>query len=123
MFDKDILKDVIADYKRDFTEFQWKNERYKWEAIQCFQQNWNINAVNFADMLKRSLDKTYKLLSAGNYYPREMIQKFATALEIPAYKFFMEDTDCFTISVLPEKKQDLIQHLQNEIKKIIESEL
>ena len=29
MFDKDILKDVIADYKRDFTDFQWKNERYR----------------------------------------------------------------------------------------------
>ena len=39
MFDKEILKDVIADYKRDFTQFQWENERYKWEAIQCFQQN------------------------------------------------------------------------------------
>ncbi len=63
-------------------------------------------------------------IEIGKKFPSiEMIQKFATALEIPAYKFFMEDTDCFTISVLPEKKQDLIQHLQNEIKKIIESEL
>ncbi len=79
MFDKDILKDVIADYKRDFTEFQWKNERYKWEAIQCFQRNWNINAVNFPDMLKRSLDKTYNLLASMSNYAKAMIIGFAEA--------------------------------------------
>ena len=77
MFDRDILKDVIADYKRDFTEFQWKNERYKWEAIQCFQRNWNINAVNFPDMLKRSLDKTYNLLASMSNYAKAMIIGFA----------------------------------------------
>ena len=79
MFDKDILKDVIAEYKRDFTEFQWKNERYKWEAIQCFQRNWNINAVNFPDMLKRSLDKTYNLLASMSNYAKAMIIGFAEA--------------------------------------------
>lgn len=79
MFDRDILKDVIVDYKRDFTEFQWKNERYKWEAIQCFQRNWNINAVNFPDMLKRSLDKTYNLLASMSNYAKAMIIGFAEA--------------------------------------------
>ena len=77
MFDKDILKDVIADYKRDFTEFQWKKEHYKWEAVKCFQDNWNAYAVNFPDMLKRSLDKTGNLLTSGSYFPRAMIQGFA----------------------------------------------
>ena len=79
MFDKDILKNVIADYKRDFTEFQWENERYKWEAIQCFQSNWNIHAANFPDMLKRSLDKTYNLLASMSNYARAMIIGFAEA--------------------------------------------
>lgn len=79
MFDRDIFKEVIADYKRDFTEFQWKNERYKWEAIQCFQRNWNINAVNFPDMLKRSLDKTYNLLASMSNYAKAMIIGFAEA--------------------------------------------
>ena len=79
MFDRDILKDVIADYKRDFTEFQWKNERYKWEAIQCFQDNWNVNAFNFPDMLKRALDKTYNLLASMSNYAKAMIIGFAEA--------------------------------------------
>lgn len=79
MFDRDIFKEVIADYKRDFTEFQWKNERYKWEAIQCFQRNWNINTVNFPDMLKRSLDKTYNLLASMSNYAKVMIIGFAEA--------------------------------------------
>ena len=79
MFDRDILKDVIVDYKRDFTEFQWKNERYKWEAIQCFQRNWNINTANFPDMLKRSLDNTYTLLASMSNYAKAMIIGFAEA--------------------------------------------
>jgi len=77
MFDRDILKDVIADYKRDFTEFQWKEEHYKWEAVKCFQDNWNVNVVNFPDMLKRSLEKTGNLLTSGSFFPRGMIQSFA----------------------------------------------
>lgn len=77
MFDREIFKDVITDYKRDFSEFQWENERYKWEAIQHFQQNWNINAVNFPDMLKRSLEKTYNLLASMSNYAKAMIISLA----------------------------------------------
>ena len=33
MFDRQRLQDALVQYKRDFLIFQWKNERYKWEAI------------------------------------------------------------------------------------------
>ena len=44
MFDTIRLQDALSQYKKDFLAFQWKNEKYKWEAIKCFQEYWNINA-------------------------------------------------------------------------------
>lgn len=35
-----------------FVQQQWPNEKYKWEAVQCFQENWDINSADFAQMLK-----------------------------------------------------------------------
>lgn len=77
MIDKSRLKDVLAAYKRDFVPLEWTEEKYKWEAIKCFQDNWDVNADDFADMLHRSLSKTYNLLDSGNYFPRRMIELFA----------------------------------------------
>jgi 5-methylcytosine-specific restriction protein B len=57
----------------------WKDEMYKWEAIQHFQKNWNINANNFADMFMKATDKTSNLLASMNNYPRGMIKDFAVA--------------------------------------------
>lgn len=77
MFNKDRLKDVLTQYKKDFIPTQWKNEKYKWEAVKCFQDNWNIKAPDFADMLKRSLAKTFNLLASLNHFPARMITGFA----------------------------------------------
>lgn len=44
MFDKFRLKDVLVKYKQDFVSTQWGNEKYKWEAVKCFQDNWDVNA-------------------------------------------------------------------------------
>lgn len=60
MFDKFRLKDVLAHYKQNFVSTQWGNEKYKWEAVKWFQDNWDVNAQNFPEMLNRSLDKTFK---------------------------------------------------------------
>jgi 5-methylcytosine-specific restriction protein B len=77
VFDKFRLKDVLVDYKKDFVSTEWGNEKYKWEAIRCFQDNWDVNAQDFADMLHRSLDKTFNLLASMNNFPRRMIEVFA----------------------------------------------
>ena len=75
MFDRMRLRDVLAAYKRDFAPKWWNDEKYKWEAIQCFQENWDVNAPDFADMLKRSLAKTGNLLASVKNYPRKRICK------------------------------------------------
>lgn len=77
MFDQFRLKDVLVKYKQDFVSTQWDNEKYKWEAVKCFQDNWDVNAADFADMLTRSLAKTYNLLASMNNFPARMITGFA----------------------------------------------
>lgn len=77
MFNKSKLADVLVSYKRDFISKQWDEEKYKWEAIKWFQDNWDESAQDFAEMLNRSLEKTSNLLTSSNYYPKRMIVSFA----------------------------------------------
>ena len=79
MFDQFRLKDVLAQYKQNFVSTQWGNEKYKWEAVKWFQDNWNVNAADFPEMLSRSLDKTFNLLASNNNFPKGMIVGFAKA--------------------------------------------
>ncbi len=77
MFDKQRLQDVLVAYKKDFALTWWENEKYKWEAIKTFQDNWKIDANDFADMLERSLSGTKNLLASVHYFPRAMIKELA----------------------------------------------
>lgn len=77
MFDTKYLKEALASYKRDFVQKLWPNEKYKWEAVQFFQANWDVNAADFASMLTLSLSKTFNLLASANNFPAGMIQGFA----------------------------------------------
>lgn len=77
MIDKKAFSDALANYKKDFVAGWWSDESFKWEAVKCFQDNWNIEAEDFAEMLKRSLAKTYGLLASMNNFPRQMIEIFA----------------------------------------------
>ena len=79
MFDAMRLKEVLVQYKQNFVSKQWGNEKYKWEAVKWFQDNWDVNALNFAEMLNKSLDKTYNLLASNNNFPKGMIVGFAKA--------------------------------------------
>lgn len=79
MFNKSILEKVLAQYKQDFVLTQWKNENYKWKAVKQFQDNWDVNASDFSDMLSLSLEKTYNLLASANNFPKGMMSEFAKA--------------------------------------------
>ncbi len=79
MFNKLILEKVLAQYKQDFVLTQWKNENYKWKAVKQFQDNWDVNASDFSEMLSRSLEKTYNLLASANNFPKGMMSEFAKA--------------------------------------------
>ena len=79
MFDHSKLADVLVAYKQNFVAKQWGDEKYKWEAVKWFQDNWDVNAADFAEMLSRSLDKTFNLLASNNNFPKGMIVGFAKA--------------------------------------------
>ncbi len=77
MINRDKLTDALTQYKQDFVSIQWSEEKYKWEAVKWFQDNWDVNAPDFAEMLNRSLDKTLNLLAANKNFPKGMIVSFA----------------------------------------------
>lgn len=73
------LNEVLVQYKQNFVSKQWGDEKYKWEAVKWFQDNWDVNATDFTEMLNRSLDKTFNLLASNNNFPKGMIVGFAKA--------------------------------------------
>lgn len=78
MIDTNKIIPVIEGYKQYFPA-HWEDEKYKWEAVKHFQENWNIEAENFGAMFKKATDKTLNLLASGYAYPRGMILEFAKA--------------------------------------------
>lgn len=102
MIDKLRLQDALSYYKKDFIQKQWPNEKYKWEAVKHFQDNWDINAPEFAEMLTRSLEKTYNLLASMNNFPAGMIGGFA--------KTAPEEVRAMFIALFDET-QDVIQRI------------
>ena len=67
------ILDLIEDYKLNFDKIN-KQERYKWEAVKHYKDNWDIDAPDFAEMLERAFAKTHNLLAAGQYYARKMLE-------------------------------------------------
>lgn len=127
MFDESRLKAALAKYKNDFIPMEWKNEKYKWEAVKFFQDHWDIHSSKFADMLEQSLSKTDNLLASMNNYPAERITKFAKAFPEEVRAMFMdlynEKREVYERIELFKKKSELLlekyengegQHYQDE---------
>lgn len=88
MFDKERFNFALENYKKDFPTW-WQEEKYKWEAVKCFKDNWNIDAVNFEEMIRRSISKTYNLLSSANNLPAQTITEFAKHYPDEVRKMFI----------------------------------
>lgn len=92
MFNKSKLNEILVSYKQIFPERMRgeDDEIFKWEAVKCFQNNWNEKADDFARMLKISLSRTNILLAGANYFPRKMIQQFAESAPEEVRSMFVE---------------------------------
>lgn len=97
MFNQTRLQEALTAYKKDFVAKQWKNEKYKWEAVKWFQDNWDINASDFAEMLERSLEKTSNLLSSANSFPKRMIVRLSKA--------YTKEVKAMFLSLFDERKE------------------
>lgn len=69
---------VFRNYIDRFAEMNGPghNEAYKWEAVQHFQDHWNLDADDFAAMLRKSLGAT------GNLIDNRVVQPSAGLLEL-----------------------------------------
>ena len=79
MFDKELLSQAIVEYKNQFEKW-WPDERFKWEAVKYFQENWDIESPDFSEMLTRTLDKQnvyYSLLASSKRFPVRTLINFS----------------------------------------------
>ena len=90
MFNEGKFNSIIAEYKKQFIQSQWPKEKFKWEAVKCFQDNWNISTDNFTEMLINSLAKTGNLLSSKNNFPKDTIINLAKFYPNEVRKMFIE---------------------------------
>lgn len=81
------LTSIIEAYKVYFKEY-FSFEIYKWKAVEYFQTYWNIEAVNFKEMLVQAFSKTKNLLSSMNNYPQKMLQEFCEIDETKVREMF-----------------------------------
>lgn len=103
MFDKQRFQETYAKYKQEFTSTNWPKEKYKWEAVQWFQEHWDVNAPEFVKMLKAALAKADNLLTSQNNFPKAMIIGFATDAPEEVRAMFIE---------LFDENKDVIERIQ-----------
>lgn len=73
---RQILNHYIEEYKLNF-DLVNQYEIYKWKAVKCFQDNWNIDADDFYEMLVSSFTLTKNLMDSGQYFPLRMLVQYA----------------------------------------------
>lgn len=102
MINKEKLSLILEKYKEAFPTW-WPDEKFKWEAIKRFRDNWDVDAKDFCEMFKKATDKTYGLLASGYAYPKAMILNFAQA-DVEAVRQMFR--------VLYDEKQDLTERIE-----------
>lgn len=75
-FDIEKFNKALEFFRTSFVE-HWEDEKYKWQAVKHFQENWNIDADDFSAMFTESTKKTKNLLDSKNYLPRGMVLEFS----------------------------------------------
>ena len=69
-----LISNYISAYKESFNKISHQ-EIYKWHAVRHFQDNWDINATDFAQNLYESLRTAKNLLDSGNYLPLSVLHR------------------------------------------------
>lgn len=100
---RQILKHYIEEYKHNFNRVN-QEEIYKWKAVKCYQENWDIRAGNFYKMLLASLSRTKNLLDSGQYFPLRMIVYYAEHKPNEVRQLFEN---------LYNEDEDLFERIQN----------
>lgn len=68
--DRENFNAIIARYLEKFDETNSAGEEwFKWEAIDCFQKNWDIDAPGFAQMFSRAVKQFSVLIDTTQISP------------------------------------------------------
>jgi 5-methylcytosine-specific restriction protein B len=90
MMNEQVFHDALEDYKKVFLSERWDKEKFKWEAVKCFQDNWNIEAEDFPLMLAKSFEKSGSLLNSNNNFPLGMLKEISKAYPEELRKLFAQ---------------------------------
>lgn len=126
MIDDTRFQQELKSYKEGFAEWfngKGKNsgEKYKWQAVKWFHKYWDIEAADFAGMLKESLAKTDNLLASQNNFARGMICGFANLHPEKVREMFRDLFDesrdvVERIEAFKEQCKDLLKKDPNHVK-------
>ena len=86
---ENLIRDLVKQYKKDFLKY-WEGEKYKWQAVKWFQDNWNINAPDFGSMFDNATSKTDNLLASNQNYPKGVILEFAKEFPSETKQLFID---------------------------------
>jgi len=98
----DMFSKLIEKYLKELPTF-WEDEKYKWEAVKQFQEQWDIDAEDFSSMFTEATSKHYNLLASNMYYPIGMVQSLAA---------FDEDRTRNMFRVLFDESKDLTERIK-----------
>ena len=77
MFNKAKLQTALEAYRKNFTPDWWRDEKYKWIAVQSFHDNWQPKAENFPEMLEKSIKPAKNLLKSQGTFAAKTIVELA----------------------------------------------
>ncbi len=121
-----LIRQQIASYKSYINSREYK-DNYKWEALQHFQDNWNINAPDFKAMYDKSLFESplHNVWKQKNWYPKEIMLRFIE-LNVDMVRqlfrnLFDEDFPLgMRIEMVHQQCKELFQELQKKDHKLID---
>lgn len=134
MIDRKKFDKLVKEYQNYFTnhkgengESYWEEEEFKWRGIKTFQDNWNIEAQDLSDMIKRSLSGVSHMMVSQARFPEGMIEDFAErepdTVRVMFKDLFDESKDIIErFHSFKQKSADLLERVGNGAKNHFQDE-
>ncbi|HXH99123.1 MAG TPA: hypothetical protein VNI52_02560 [Sphingobacteriaceae bacterium] len=116
----DIIREDIEKYKEFINSTRKFDEVYKWEALQTFQENWNIEATDFRLMFDNSFkNKLNNLWANPHWFPKSVMLTF---IELDKERVRTMFRELFDEDKLIDKRIDHFVWHCDELLKIVAAE-
>lgn len=134
MIDRKKFDNLVKEYQNYFTnhkggngESYWGEEEFKWRGIKTFQDNWDIEAQDLSDMIKRSLSGVSHMMVSQARFPEGMIEDFAErepdTVRVMFKDLFDESKDIIErFHSFKQKSADLLERVGNGAKNHFQDE-